>query len=154
MDAFHSTLEEAASADVILNVVDASSPACEEHIRVTEQLLTELGASEVPVVTIFNKCDRLTADEPLPSRPNSVRISARSGLGLAALEQAIEDALPRDRVHCIYLFPYSDLSPAADIRSDGTVYSEEYTDAGLRMDVLSSIRMAGKYEEFLVEREV
>ncbi len=106
------------------------------------------------MVTIFNKCDRLTADEPLPSRPNSVRISARSGLGLAALEQAIEDALPRDRVHCIYLFPYSDLSPAADIRSDGTVYSEEYTDAGLRMDVLSSIRMAGKYEEFLVEREV
>lgn len=154
VDAFHSTLEEAASADVILNVVDASSPACEEHIRVTEQLLTELGASEVPVVTIFNKCDRLTADEPLPSRPNSVRISARSGLGLAALEQAIEDALPRDRVHCIYLFPYSDLSPVADIRSDGTVYSEEYTDAGLRMDVLSSIRMAGKYEEFLVEREV
>lgn len=154
VDAFHSTLEEAADADVIINVVDASSPDAAQHMEVTGQLLRELGASQVPVVTVLNKCDKITPDQDFPVLGRGVAISALEGTGIENLEEAIDEALPKDRVRCVYLFPYSSLSPAAEVREDGEVFSEEYTDDGLKMDVLSSVRMAGKYSEFLVEREV
>lgn len=154
VDAFHSTLEEAADADVIINVVDASSPDCAQHMEVTSQLLQELGAGSVPVVTALNKCDKITPDQDFPVLGHGVAISALDGTGLGNLEEAIEDALPKDRVRCVYLFPYTDLSPAAEVREDGEVFSEEYTDNGLKMDVLSSTRMAGKYTEFLTDRKV
>lgn len=154
VDAFHSTLEEAADADVILNVVDASSPDCAEHIAVTEQLLRDLNASQVPVVTVLNKSDKLLPGTDLPFLGHAVSISAIEGTGIRNLEQAIEDALPKDRVRCVYLFPYNDLSPAAEVRNDGTVFHEEYTDDGLVIDALSSTRIAGKYADYLTEREV
>ena len=151
VDAFHSTLEEAAAADVILNVVDASSPDCEEHIRVTRELLLELHAGSIPVVTVLNKADQVFDRTDLPKANCAVAVSAKYGTGLHELEQAIEAALPKDRVRVTYLFPYDNLSPAAKVRKDGTVFSEQYTDAGLKLDVLSSTRMAGKYEAFLDE---
>lgn len=154
VDAFHSTLEEAADADVILNVVDISSPDADQHMEVTRKLLQALGAGSVPVVTVLNKCDKITPDRDFPVIGHGVAISALEGTGIENLEEAIESALPKDRVRCIYLFPYNNLAPAAEVRQDGEVFSEEYTDNGLKLDVLSSVRMAGKYAEFLKDREV
>lgn len=154
VDAFHSTLEEAADADVIINVVDASSPDCAQHMEVTQQLLRDLGAAQVPVVTALNKWDKITPDWDVPVLGHGVAISALDGTGLENLEEAVEDALPKDRVRCVYLFPYSDLAPAAEVRDDGTVFNEDYTEDGLKIDALSSTRMAGKYEQYLIDREV
>ncbi len=151
VDAFHSTLEEAASADVVLNVVDASSPKCGEHIKVTNDLLQDLGAAGVPSVTVLNKCDKLDHNDDLPIIGKAVCISAKEQRGLENLEQAVEEALPKDRIRVTYLFPYTDLSPASEVREDGTVFSEEYTEDGLKMDVLTSLRLAGKYKEYLYD---
>lgn len=154
VNAFRSTLEEAAEADVILNVCDASSPECADHLKVTDQRLHELGAGATPRVTVLNKCDKMEGADTLPVIGRAVCTSATEGLGLTNLLHAVEAALPNDRVRCRYLFPYKDLSPAAVVREDGKVFSEEYTDEGLQMDALSSVRIANKFEQYLIDREV
>ena len=77
VDAFRSTLEEAARADVLLNLCDASSPEAAEHLRVTRELLASLGCIDRPILTVFNKCDRLPGSEILlPGRTGSPCASA------------------------------------------------------------------------------
>jgi GTP-binding protein HflX len=78
--AFRATFEEAADADLLLEVVDASDPACSEHMRTTEGILAALGLAELPRLPVYNKVDRLAPAERahLESRPGSVAISARS----------------------------------------------------------------------------
>ena len=74
VEAFKSTLEEAASADIILNVCDASSEEYRLHLDVTESLLRELGCGDTPVLNVFNKCDLVEDKALLPADKNSVRI--------------------------------------------------------------------------------
>lgn len=76
MEAFKSTLEEAASADVLLCVCDASSPEMDEQIEVTTSLLAELGAADTPMIKVLNKCDLVPGLRPL-DRKDTVLISAR-----------------------------------------------------------------------------
>ena len=108
VDAFRSTLEEAARADVLLNLCDASSPEAAEHLRVTRELLASLGCIDRPILTVFNKCDRLPGSEILlPGEDRqSLRISARTGEGLPALLEAVAAALPPDRSPVRLLFPF------------------------------------------------
>lgn len=151
VEAFKSTLEEAACADVILNVCDASSPECAEHLKVTNELLEELGAKGKPVVSVMNKSDLLYSTEGLASLGKTVFISALRGNGIAELLEAIDEALPPDRKRCVYLFPYSDMSPSATVREDGTVFSEEYTEDGLKIEALSSLMVSNKLERYIIE---
>lgn len=149
VEAFKSTLEEAACADLILNVTDASSPTCNEHIKVTNDLLCSLGAGDKPVVSVMNKCDLVYNTDDIATIGRAVFISAKHGNGIAKLLAAIDDALPPDRKRCTYLFPYADMAPSAAIREDGTVFSEEYTEEGLVIDALCSIKVVGKYEKYI-----
>lgn len=149
VEAFKSTLEEAACADVILNVCDASSPECAEHLRVTNELLNELGASGKPIVSVMNKCDLVYNTGDVPTMGSAVFISARHGNGINKLLTAIDEALPPDRKRCTFLLPYKDLSLASEIRADGTVFSEEYTDEGLIIDALCSIKTVNKLSAYI-----
>lgn len=151
VEAFKSTLEEAACADVILNVCDASSPECAEHLRVTNELLTDLGAADIPVVSVMNKCDLLYDTDNIMTLGDSVFISALHGNGVDALLSAIDRALPPDRRRCVFLFPYDDMSPSSLVRDDSTVFSEEYTENGLKIDALCSLRIANKLSKYVVE---
>lgn len=151
VEAFKSTLEEAACADVILNVCDASSPECAEHLRVTSELLSELGAAEIPVVSVMNKCDLLYDTDSVMTLGSSVFISALHGNGIDALLRAIDSALPPDRRRCVFLFPYDDMSPSAVVREDSTVFSEEYTENGLKIDALCSTKIANKLSKYICE---
>ncbi|MCQ2461267.1 MAG: GTPase HflX [Clostridia bacterium] len=151
VEAFKSTLEEAASADVILNVCDASDPCAVEHLRVTNDLLVELGAEGKPIVNVMNKCDQIYDLNDVPTIGNTVYISALRGNGIDKLLNAIEEALPKDRKRCTYLFPYNDLKPAALVREDGNVFSEEYVDEGLKIDALCSIMIVNKLEKYVLE---
>lgn len=83
VEAFKSTLEEASSADVILNVCDASSPEAAEHLSVTAKLLEDLACGDKPVICVMNKCDLVEDIFTLPSIGTSVRISAKTGEGLS-----------------------------------------------------------------------
>ena len=151
VEAFKSTLEEAASADVILNVCDAHDPCSTEHLRVTNELLSELGAAGKPLVNVMNKCDMIYDLSGVPTIGNTVYISALRGNGMDKLLEAIEEALPKDRERYTYLFPYSDLKPAALVHEDGNVFSEEYIDDGLKIDALCSIIVVNKLKKYIVE---
>ena len=113
VEAFKSTLEEAVSAKLILNVCDASDPECPEHLEVTEKLLDELGCSGKPVITVLNKCDLPLSDSVPLNIKDSVRISALSGEGIDTLLEAVSKALPPSRARVKMLIPYSDGAAAA-----------------------------------------
>lgn len=151
VEAFKSTLEEAACADVILNVCDASSPDCAEHLRVTNELLSELGAADIPVVSVMNKSDLLYDADSVMTLGDSVFISALHGNGIDTLLAAIDRALPPDRRRCVFLFPYDDMSPSSLVREDSTVFGEEYTENGLKIDALCSVKIANKLSKYVSE---
>ncbi len=94
VEAFHSTLEEAALADMILNVCDASSPEAQVHLEVTRKLLADLGCTGRPVIPVMNKCDLVPSLLDIPMIGNAVRISAKTGEGIGDLLAAVEENLP------------------------------------------------------------
>ena len=146
--AFHSTLEEAVEADVILNICDASSPHAAEHLQVTGDLLAELGCGETPVLRVMNKCD--LAPE-IGDNPNHIRISALSGDGVETLLEAVAAALPPDRKRVKLLLPFSKGALAEQCRRDGQVEYEEYVPEGLAMTVILGARLLAETEEYIVE---
>ena len=146
--AFHSTLEEAVDADVILNICDASSPHAAEHLQVTGDLLAELGCGETPVLRVMNKCD--LAPE-IGDSPNHIRISALSGDGVDALLEAVAAALPPDRKKVKLLLPFSKGALAEQCRRDGQVEYEEYVPEGLAMTVILGARLLAETAEYIVE---
>lgn len=150
VEAFKSTLEEAATATLILNVCDASSPECAEHLDVTNRLLDELGCSGKPVIAVFNKCDVAPDIGWLSAGLRSVKISALNGEGLDRLIEEIVKALPPTRKKVSLLMPYSMGSDAALLRSDGAVEKEEYREDGLFMTVTADINLLDKYKDYIV----
>ena len=150
VEAFKSTLEEAVCAKVILNVCDASDPECAEHLKVTEDLLTELGCIDKPIISVFNKCDLPVSDETLLHRPGCVKISALNGEGLDDLLKAISEALPPTRARVSMLIPYSEGSAAAVLRKDGIIHSETYRDDGLFFDITADTELIDRYRDYCV----
>ncbi|MDD3193747.1 MAG: GTPase HflX [Oscillospiraceae bacterium] len=146
VEAFKSTLEEAADADLLLHVCDISSPEADDQVAVTRRLLDELGCAATPVVTALNKCDRLE-QPPAILGGATVLISAKTGQGLDLLLAAIGRALPPSQLRMKLLLPYEKAALAAEIRADGKIYSEEYTPDGLLVDALVSRRISWKLED-------
>ncbi len=140
VDAFRSTLEEAAEADVILNLCDSSSEDAAEHLSVTRELLSQLGCTDRPIVTVFNKCD-LPAALPLTDRDGAVCISAKSGKGIDKLLTRLTEVLPPDRRKVKLLFPFDKGALAGECRREGAVEYEEYVPDGLSMTVTLGARL-------------
>lgn len=133
VEAFHSTLEQAATADIILNVCDASSSEAQVHLDVTRTLLAELGCGGRPIIPVLNKCDLVPALQDLPMIGKAVRISAKTGRGLDALLESIEENLPVKTTRVELLLPFAQGGLAAKLRKDGSVLEEEYTADGLKL---------------------
>lgn len=148
VDAFKSTLEEAAQADVILNICDASNPEADEHLRVTNELLGELGCVGKPIISVFNKVDKCKYTFLTPK--GAVAISAKSGQGVDTLLKTVADALPKTRVRIKIILPFEKGDLSAVIRKDGTVHSEEYVETGLFMDCTVSMDFADRLSEYMV----
>lgn len=150
VEAFKSTLDEAVSANVILNVCDASSEECTEHFNVTNALLEELGCEDKPIITVLNKCDSVESLADIPLIGNTVRISALTGEGIDELLQKIEASLPPTRKRVKLLVPFSKGAVAAQLRKNGVVHSEEYTADGLLLDITAEIRDLEECNEFII----
>ncbi|MEG0978906.1 MAG: GTPase HflX [Oscillospiraceae bacterium] len=150
VQAFKSTLEEAANADVILNVCDVSSPECAEHLEVTAKLLNELGASATPAISIMNKSDLIYIASDMPVIGQSVIISALEGTGIDKLLDAISNALPQTRKRVTFLFPFDKVGLASKIRNDGVIFSEEYIESGLQIDAIADIRLLNELKDFIL----
>lgn len=156
VDAFRSTLEEATYADVILNVCDASSEECHNHIQTTNAILSSLfdgGVVDVPVINVFNKCDIAENAGDLHyfySNNTCVCISAKTGEGIDRLMLAIESALPETRKRVNLLLPFDKGGIAAKIRSDGVIHSEEYIAQGLFLDCTAEISFLDTIKDYIV----
>ena len=153
VEAFKSTLEEAAAAHVILNVCDASSSECSEHLEVTQKLLKELGCESTPVISVMNKCDLVDNIYDMPAIGKTVMISALQGKGLDRLLKEIEKALPKTRSRAKVLIPFSSGAQAGRIRTEGVVISEEYTPDGILMDGIIPISILEELKEFVISIE-
>lgn len=150
VEAFKSTLEEAVCARVILNVCDASDPECAEHLKVTNELLEELGCSGKPIIPVFNKCDLPQADEAAMRLPGAVNISALEGKGLDELLDAVAKALPPTRAKAKLLIPYSDGAAAAALRKDGVITVEDYRADGLYLELTADVSLIDRYQDYCV----
>lgn len=150
VEAFKSTLEEALWADVILNVCDASSEECNNHITVTNDLLTSLGCMDKPIINVLNKCDLVPDVLNYPLMPNCVHISASTGLGIDTLLEAIERAFPKTKSRATFLIPFSQGKIANELRKFGTVEREEYTENGLKITAVAEISYIDKIKDYLL----
>ena len=148
VEAFRSTLEEAANADIILHVSDISDPEAKEKTLTTEKLLAELGCGEIPVVHILNKCD--TVDFNIPEDDTTVCISAKTGDGIGRMLELIAKNLPESAKRMDLLFPYDKAGLIADIRALGKVLSEEYTADGIKVTALVDVSLVSRVTPFAV----
>jgi GTP-binding protein HflX len=150
--AFHSTLEEALFADLLLNVCDISSPEAAEQAEVTQKLLEDLGsastpAAGVPVLTVLNKCDKISGI-PLPLGDNTAVISAKTGHGLPELLAKIAQMLEPTQRRMSLLLPYEHGALIGEIRREGKVFRENYADNGIELDAMVDRKLIHKVREY------
>ena len=150
VEAFKSTLEEAACADLILNVCDASSDEVDEQIRITEEIIAELGGAHIPMITVANKCDILGAKTVVMGK-NTVFISAKDGSGTEKLLERIAQELKPTQRRMKVLLPYSEAGLLSAVRENGKVYSEEYLENGIKAEALADFKPAARLEEYVIE---
>lgn len=135
VEAFKSTLEEAKYADIIIHVVDASNPQMDEQMYVVYDTLRQLGVEDRPVVTLFNKQDRL--EHPGRQRDfqadYSIPTSAKTGQGLEELKKALLEILRRDQIYIERLYDFSEAGKIQMIRNRGQLISEEYVPEGIEV---------------------
>jgi GTP-binding protein HflX len=149
VEAFKSTLEEAASADLIINLVDLSNPEGFEQSQVTAELLGELGCGDIPRIDVLNKCDKVDVSGITPD-DRTVLISAKTGFGIEALLDCIAKALPETAIRKKLLIPYTETALIAQIREDGKIFTEAYEENGTFVDALIDIKLYHKVSMFAV----
>ena len=135
IEAFKSTLEEAKYADIIIHVVDVSNPRMDEQMYVVYDTLRQMGAEGKPVITLFNKQDRLEKEESHKDfqADYSIATSAKTGQGLDKLKAALLEIIRRDQIYVERLYPFADAGKIQMIRSKGQLLSEEYLPEGIQM---------------------
>ena len=151
VEAFKSTLEEAAAADIILNVQDLSSPEYEQQANVTRELLSELGCDGIPVINVMNKADAAINLDTIFEDENTVIISARNKLGFDKLLDCIVKNLPETAKRMKLLVPYDMTAFIGKIRIDGKIFSEEYTENGTLIDALVDVKLIKEAEKYISE---
>ena len=150
VEAFKSTLEEAAQADIILNVCDASSEESRLHLDVTRDLLASLSSLDKPIIPVLNKCDLIS--DNMTGISGAVHISAKYGTGIDELLRAIEDNLPKKLKRVRLLLPFDKAGIAAKLRQTAVLHGEEYTAEGLEVEVTLDEIQYAKLREYVVDR--
>lgn len=146
IEAFKSTLEEAKYADIIIHVVDVSNPRMDEQMYVVYDTLRQMGAEGKPVITLFNKQDRLEKEESHKDfqADYSIATSAKTGQGLDKLKAALLEIIRRDQIYVERLYPFADAGKIQMIRSKGQLLSEEYLPEGIQIKAYVPQEVYGK----------
>lgn len=133
IEAFKSTLEEAKYADYIIHVVDASNPQADKQMHIVYETLRSLGVEDKKILTLFNKQDARTDDEPLHDflADKTINISAKYGIGLDAVKEAFADFLRADKILVERVIPYQDAGILQAVRKMGELLEEEYQPEGI-----------------------
>jgi GTP-binding protein HflX len=153
VEAFRSTLEEAADADLLLHVVDGSHPDPEGQLRTVREVLADVGAGDIKELIAVNKAD--IADPEVLDRlrrdhQHLVVVSARTGEGIEELRRAVEEDLPRPEVRVEVLLPYERGDLVSRIHAEGEVLAEEHTGEGTRVAARVSPELRGALAEYAV----
>lgn len=149
VEAFKSTLEEAAQADIILNVCDASSEESRLHLEVTRDLLASLSSLDKPIIPVLNKCDLI--HDNMTGISGAVHISAKYGTGIDDLLKAIEDNLPKKLKRVKLLLPFDKAGIAAKLRQSAVLHAEEYTADGLEIEVTLDEIQYARLREYIMD---
>ncbi|MGQ9626439.1 MAG: GTPase HflX [Anaerolineae bacterium] len=149
---FRATLEEISEADLLLHIVDITHPHVREQSRAVEEILEELEVTDKPIVTAFNKIDRLSGpvEGLLDEFPNSVPISAKEGIGLERLLARIEEILGQDMVHIAARVPYRESELIALFHERGVVEREEHNSDGALLEGRVPARFLPALRRYLV----
>lgn len=150
VQAFKSTLEEAANADLILNLCDISDERVDVQLEVTRDLLNELGCGDIPIITVYNKIDKVDYSNVRPIGDRAVFISATENTGIDTLLDCIAKVLSDSMTKLKLLIPYSDGSMIDRIRKQGKVLSEEYQNDGILVEAIVELKIAPLMEQYIV----
>ncbi len=146
IEAFKSTLEEAKYADYIIHVVDASNPQADKQMHIVYETLRSLGVEDKKILTLFNKQDARTDDEPLHDflADKTINISAKYGIGLDAVKEALADFLRADKILVERVIPYQDAGILQAVRKMGELLEEEYQPEGIFIKAYVPMELYGK----------
>lgn len=164
VEAFRSTLEEAKEADILLQVVDYSDSHFKEQIAVTERTLKELGADGIPMLYVYNKADKVSAEDIpggaavdediIGSLPivmqDSIYLSAREKTGMEELICLIEWKLSDGYTECTFLIPYTDGRAVSYLNENAVVYETSYQESGVLLRVSCKTEDSRYYEKYRI----
>jgi GTP-binding protein HflX len=151
VEAFRSTLEEVADADVLLHVVDAHHPDPAGQIATVRDVMGEVGAREVPEIVVFNKADLVDDDTRLVLHglePRAVFVSSRTGEGIDELRRVVEDALPLPEVELRAVVPYSRGELVSAIHETGQLLERRHETEGTFVHARVNARLAAELEPY------
>ncbi len=155
--AFRSTLEVVTEADLLVHVIDVSHELYKEQAAAVHEVLKEIGAESKPVITVYNKIDKLPPDSKLADRlaleEDTVCISAAKKLNLESLQQMIESHLKSKAVEVILCIPYAETAKAAQLHETANVLEQEYTENGAVMKVILPVEDLEAYNEYILKSE-
>lgn len=146
IEAFKSTLEEAKYADYIFHVVDASNPQMDKQIHIVYETLDRLGVKNKKIVTLFNKMDQRTEEEPLQDfrADHILMISAARNEGLDKIKDLLQEMLREDKVYIERVIPYAQAGIIQLVREKGELVSEEYVPEGIAIKAYVPMEVYGK----------
>lgn len=155
--AFRSTLEVVTEADLLVHVIDVSHELYKEQAAAVHEVLKEIGAETKPVITVYNKIDKLPPDSKLADRlaleEDTVCISAAKKLNLEILQQMIETHLKSKAVEVTLCIPYAETAKAAQLHETANVLEQEYTENGAVMKVILPVEDLEAYNEYILKSE-
>ena len=157
VEAFRSTLEELADADVIVHVVDGSHPDPASQLATVRDVIGEVGAREIPEQVVFNKSDLISDAERLVLRglePRAIFVSARSGEGIDEVLASLSALLPSPQIELTLLVPYDRGDLIAVLHDQGRVESTEYVEAGTLVRAFVTTEMKAQFTPFITESVV
>ena len=146
IEAFKSTLEEAKYADYIIHVVDASNPQRDKQMYIVYETLDHLGVKNKKILTLFNKIDIRTDDDPLQDfrADHVLQISATENAGLDAVKDVLQEMLREDKIYIERVIPYAQAGVLQLVRNKGELVSEEYVPEGISIRAYVHMEVYGK----------
>lgn len=150
--AFHSTLEEVAFADIILQIVDASDEHSSDHIRVTRDTLKELDAANIPCIYVYNKAELIMPEEKLPFiSGDKIYLSAKKQIGMDALLKLLYEKIFDAQGKCEFLLPLSRGDILNTLFQNAVVLDYEYRADGIYCSCLCSAKEKSRFEQYCVK---
>ncbi len=153
VNAFKSTLDEILQADLILHMVDASSVYALDQIHVTNTVLKELGAEQIPQIIVYNKIDKVdyfTINDALVDKVPTIKISAKTGKGIDELVAMIETMIYSDCEKVHLLIPFKNAGIYDKICKCGNMIKTDYLVEGISVEVELDQKNINRYSEYRV----